>query len=454
MSITVSINGQSFNYPSGADQIWGTDATTAFQRLTEATLFQTGLRGDGAPFTLTADLDLGANFGVIAEFIQSKSAGAAIPSTGVLRLGNNESIEWRNNADSGNLILNVTTGDVLAFAGNKVLDASDIVNDDTTGGATVPASAEIVKTHGTEIDGKSQGGLFENTIINPIDENMVDQYSKTGTTVVNNEYCIDRWKCSTNQTADPTFNKGSDYIELVSNETTTSLLRHFQVVEDVNYDRLKGETVVLSADVISDNSECRLAYNDGVATYYSTAHTGGGTSETLSVSFTISASASTSEIFIGMFSNSGTSVSISTSDYARFRKAKLEKGSSRTDYKPRQYSEEEALCQRYAFKYERNTEDSIISTGVAVSGTVIRFSLVCPPQFRKGAVSFTSGSALFTCDKYSTSPATDGIVANIDASNGFSCNMEADSFGGVAMTQGDAYNVTFTSGSFLVINEL
>jgi len=41
-------------------------------------------------------------------------------------------------------------------ADNLKVNVTDIVNDDTTGGENVPASAEIVKTHRTEIDANSQ----------------------------------------------------------------------------------------------------------------------------------------------------------------------------------------------------------------------------------------------------------------------------------------------------------
>lgn len=42
--------------------------------------------------------------------------------------------------------------DILEDIADSSLMQEDIVNDDTTGGITKPASAEIVKTHGTEID--------------------------------------------------------------------------------------------------------------------------------------------------------------------------------------------------------------------------------------------------------------------------------------------------------------
>lgn len=41
---------------------------------------------------------------------------------------------------------------LIAVEGSNLLRASDVVNDDTTGGTAVPASAEIVKTLGAEID--------------------------------------------------------------------------------------------------------------------------------------------------------------------------------------------------------------------------------------------------------------------------------------------------------------
>lgn len=66
----------------------------------------------GGTFTLTADVDFGATYGLKSVYFKSRNT----PSTaGIVRLGNNESVGWRNAANNANLELKVNASNVLEF---------------------------------------------------------------------------------------------------------------------------------------------------------------------------------------------------------------------------------------------------------------------------------------------------------------------------------------------------
>jgi len=105
MSIPLTINGITFNYPSPLDVNWGPVLDGWSTAVTNGML-QTG----------------GSN---AANLIKSASGNTA--SIGFLRLAHGDSIDWRNNANSGDLALSVNSSDQLVFNGN-VLAAGGTVN--------------------------------------------------------------------------------------------------------------------------------------------------------------------------------------------------------------------------------------------------------------------------------------------------------------------------------------
>ena len=139
MPINVPINGINEPYPSDGDNDWAANGTGTFQKLVNATLFQTGKRGDSAEFTLTNEVNWGANFGHIVALI--KSASADIADSGFIRLANGDKLSWRNAANSGNIELDLNN-DRLTVDGVNLALSTDVVNDLTTGGVDVPLSAE------------------------------------------------------------------------------------------------------------------------------------------------------------------------------------------------------------------------------------------------------------------------------------------------------------------------
>lgn len=113
MSVPLTINGVVFNYPVNFDTDWGINATSWAQAVTAGMLQKAG-----GSFPLTADVNFGGAFGIIAPYFTSHTALPA--SAGVLRLATGDAIEWRNSTNTGNNVLNLS-GDNLIYNGSALV---------------------------------------------------------------------------------------------------------------------------------------------------------------------------------------------------------------------------------------------------------------------------------------------------------------------------------------------
>lgn len=98
MSTTLTVNGVAFAYPDTGDQNWGSAASGWAAAVTTGMLQKAG-----GTFTLTADVNFGATFGLFARYFTSIGTNPA--STGVLRLANNQGIGWRNVGNTADFLL-------------------------------------------------------------------------------------------------------------------------------------------------------------------------------------------------------------------------------------------------------------------------------------------------------------------------------------------------------------
>ncbi len=113
MATSVTLNGTTYSIPATGDSGWG-DEVSAF-----LIALSTGvLQKAGGAFTLTADADFGATYGLKSQYF--KSRGSNIGSTGILRLANAESVVWRNAGNSADLALTVNSSNVLQFNSQAV----------------------------------------------------------------------------------------------------------------------------------------------------------------------------------------------------------------------------------------------------------------------------------------------------------------------------------------------
>lgn len=118
MTIPLTINGATFEYPENFDEQWGVNATEWAQAVTNGMLQMAG-----GNFPLTADVNFGPNFGLLSKYFETRSAN---PSTiGTVRLSSADlGVGWRNNANSGNLILTTDASDNLLFNGHAISNST------------------------------------------------------------------------------------------------------------------------------------------------------------------------------------------------------------------------------------------------------------------------------------------------------------------------------------------
>lgn len=135
MSSNITFNGVTYSIPDDGDFNWGPDLTAYFIAIASGALQKTG-----GTFTLGAETDFGASFGLKSLYFKSRHANPA--AAGQIRLGNTESISWRNNANGADLALSSNASDALIFNSKNVLFSALglIVNADVNAAAAIAYS--------------------------------------------------------------------------------------------------------------------------------------------------------------------------------------------------------------------------------------------------------------------------------------------------------------------------
>lgn len=133
MATNVVFNGVSYSVPAEADDGWGPDLSAYLISIASNSFQKTG-----GSFTLTAEADFGATYGLKSPYYTSKGTNPA--SSGAVRLANAEGIYWRNAANNANLGLVVNSSNVLQFNGVTLLASGLIVNADIDAAAAIAYS--------------------------------------------------------------------------------------------------------------------------------------------------------------------------------------------------------------------------------------------------------------------------------------------------------------------------
>lgn len=110
MATNVTLNGVTYSIPAEGDGSWGTVLSNFFISIASNVLQKTG-----GTFTLTAEANFGATYGLKSAYL--KSQGTNISSVGVVRLANLEKLAWRNAANDADIYLTVDASDKLSFNG-------------------------------------------------------------------------------------------------------------------------------------------------------------------------------------------------------------------------------------------------------------------------------------------------------------------------------------------------
>ncbi len=139
MTIALTINGSVYDYPESGDEDWGNDATDWAEAVTGGMLQKAG-----GSFFLLAEVDFGATYGLKSIYYKSRTANPA--SAGQVRLARADVINWRNQANDGDLPLAVNSSDLLTFNGTvlqNTLSVTDTATIDLTLAADVLSAAIV-----------------------------------------------------------------------------------------------------------------------------------------------------------------------------------------------------------------------------------------------------------------------------------------------------------------------
>jgi hypothetical protein len=146
MAVSISFNGVVYSIPQVGDESWGESLTSYFTAIPQGALQKTG-----GTFTLTAEVNFGATYGLLSQYYKSRSSN--ISTAGILRLAVGDTIGWRNNANDGNLLLSVDGSDRLVFNGTSIIsNAITALTGDVT--ATGPGSVAATISANAVTDAK------------------------------------------------------------------------------------------------------------------------------------------------------------------------------------------------------------------------------------------------------------------------------------------------------------
>ena len=135
MSVNVSVAGSSYAVPQEGDSGYATDVTNLLIQLATSTKV---LQVTSSSFPLTQDLSFGSSYGLKIQYIKSQATNPS--SAGVIRLGNAESVGFRNAANNADLLLTVNASDILQYNGTSLTLSGGIVNADINAAAAIAYS--------------------------------------------------------------------------------------------------------------------------------------------------------------------------------------------------------------------------------------------------------------------------------------------------------------------------
>lgn len=150
MPYVQSLNGSNYTLPSRADtQDWAAQ----WQAFIAALCAQTLQPNTGSSLPLTAELDLGAAFGLRALALRSEAASPA--AAGFLRLGAAELLAWRNQANNGDISLGIGSVNQLLFGIQAITSNPQAIYFTIAGQSFTTAVTTIVNFASLETDSRS-----------------------------------------------------------------------------------------------------------------------------------------------------------------------------------------------------------------------------------------------------------------------------------------------------------
>jgi hypothetical protein len=225
-------------------------------------------------------------------------------------------------------------------------------------------------------------------------------------------YHVDRWETlrdgvtATIQHLVPVSGESSYGIKLTATSSTNGTIRLRQRLEIPNIYKWGARTFTLSARVKSNSNNARLIMYGGSSQGYAyvsgnDSHSGGGEIETLTATFTTTASVSTEfAAFIGIDNiRSASDPAITSGDYFEVYDFQMEEGKVATPFEHRSYGEELVLCQRYYQKLG-GTAYQAVGFGKIYAAGQSAFAYVCfNTPMRTAPSASEGGNGLIVTDR-------------------------------------------------------
>lgn len=256
-AVDVNFAGQTYSIPSEAGETgWETDLTNYLQALGLYTL-----QTSGGTQSLTGDLNLGGSFGVEALYYQPHTGTPA--STGVLRLAENSTIAFRNEANTGDVVIAKDVSDRITVDGEYLLtgDNSVVVSNKTIDGTNTFTSPVL------------SGATLTNTTLNSmVTGTAVVSSISTSTTTIPQTSAVKNYVDAEISTVDGNL---STHIGLtavhgatgaVVGTTNTQVLTNKTLTSPILNTGVSG-TAILDEDDMLSNSATQLATQQSIKAY-------------------------------------------------------------------------------------------------------------------------------------------------------------------------------------------
>jgi len=165
MAVTKSFAGSSYNLPLNREpktSAWGVEVSNFLIALADNAIPKTG-----GLYTLSAELNLGATYGLLAPYL--KSAAANVAAAGVLRLAKTDVLGWRNNANGADVTVGISATDKLIFGAAEVALRTDKLS-----AFAATTSAELAGVVSDETGSGKLAFATSPTLITPLIDDYLD----------------------------------------------------------------------------------------------------------------------------------------------------------------------------------------------------------------------------------------------------------------------------------------
>ena len=197
----------------------------------------------------------------------------------------------------------------------------------------------------------------------------------SSTSVSDGNYYLDRWEYVEDGSPTSSLIHNTDgTVKITTGASVTGSSRLRQKFEYSKFPRqYDNQTFTVSAKIKSNSTNARInVYAGGYLSLTgTTAHSGGGSFETLTATFTTPSTISTEfSVHIGIDGASSANVSITSGEYFEVKEIQMERGTEATPFEHRSFGQELALCQRYYERQNGQSGTTIYGVGYNESTTI------------------------------------------------------------------------------------